>query len=131
MHQPQRSDTPCSVGAFESVEVAAVALQQGRGRAADAPLPVTMAPEGAAIAAEIWQQCRDDIGQRQKSMRAEFEALAAGSVKTQWRNSIEYTGSGLLRDARMADLIVTAAAAWIVKAIVAIGKATRLGKAQP
>ena len=28
-------------------------------------------------------------------------------------------------------LIVTAAAAWIVKAIVAIGKATRLGKAQP
>ncbi|MGT2466167.1 universal stress protein [Mesorhizobium atlanticum] len=41
--------------------------------AADAPLPVTMAPEGAAIAAEIWEQSRDEIRHRLTSLSGEFD----------------------------------------------------------
>ena len=57
--------------------------------AADAPLPVTMAPEGAAIAAEVWQQLRDDIKKRFEDLHVEFDSLVAGSVATEWRNTLD------------------------------------------
>ncbi|MDG4880422.1 universal stress protein [Mesorhizobium sp. WSM4884] len=76
---------------------------------ADAPLPVTMAPEGAAVAAEIWEQSRDEIRQRLKDRRGEFDSLVAGAVKTDWRGAIENPDHALARNSRLADLIVTSA----------------------
>ncbi|CDX16758.1 UspA domain-containing protein [Mesorhizobium sp. ORS 3324] len=78
--------------------------------AADAPLPVTMAPEGAAVAAELWEQSRDEIRQKLKDLRGEFETLAAGAVKTDWRGAIENPDHALARSSRLADLILTSAA---------------------
>ncbi|TPL43238.1 universal stress protein [Mesorhizobium sp. B2-4-6] len=77
--------------------------------AADAPLPVTMAPEGAAIAAEIWEQSKDEIRQRLGSIRSEFESLVAGAVKTDWRGTIENPDHAVARSSRLADLVVTTA----------------------
>jgi nucleotide-binding universal stress UspA family protein len=77
--------------------------------AADAPLPVTMAPEGAAIAAEVWQQLRDDIQKRFKDLHAEFDSLVAGSVATEWREALDNPNHALVATSRSADLIVTSA----------------------
>ncbi|RWA61976.1 universal stress protein [Mesorhizobium sp.] len=77
--------------------------------AADAPLPVTMAPEGAAVAAELWEQSRDEIRRQMKERRSEFDSLVAGAVKTDWRGSIENPDHALVRSSRLADLIVTSA----------------------
>jgi nucleotide-binding universal stress UspA family protein len=77
--------------------------------AADAPLPVTMAPEGAAIAAEVWQQLKDDIQKRFKDLHAEFDSLVAGSVATEWRNTLDNPDHALVTTARIADLIITGA----------------------
>ncbi|WP_027054304.1 universal stress protein [Mesorhizobium erdmanii] len=77
--------------------------------AADAPLPVTMAPEGAAIAAEIWEQARDEIRQRLKDRNSEFDSLVAGTVKTGWHGAIENPDRALARIARAADLVVMSA----------------------
>ncbi|AZO21825.1 universal stress protein [Mesorhizobium sp. M1E.F.Ca.ET.045.02.1.1] len=78
--------------------------------AADAPLPVTMAPEGAAIAAELWEQSRDEIRQRLKDLRGKFENLVAGAVETDWRGTVENPDAAMARSSRLADLIVTGAA---------------------
>ena len=78
--------------------------------AADAPLPVTMAPEGAAIAAEVWQQLRDDIKKRFKDLHAEFDSLVAGSVATEWREALDNPNHALVVTSRIADLIITGAA---------------------
>ncbi|TKB15646.1 MAG: universal stress protein [Mesorhizobium sp.] len=78
--------------------------------AADAPLPVTMAPEGAAIAAELWEQSRDEIRQRLKDLRGKFENLVAGAVETDWRGAVENPDAAMARSSRLADLIVTGAA---------------------
>ncbi|TIU29307.1 MAG: universal stress protein, partial [Mesorhizobium sp.] len=78
--------------------------------AADAPLPVTMAPEGAAIAAELWEQSRDEIRQRLKDLRGKFENLVAGTVETDWRGAVENPDAAMARSSRLADLIVTGAA---------------------
>ncbi|RWM08753.1 universal stress protein [Mesorhizobium sp.] len=78
--------------------------------AADAPLPVTMAPEGAAIAAELWEQSRDEIRQRLKDLRGKFENLVAGAVETDWRGAVESPDAAMARSSRLADLIVTGAA---------------------
>ncbi|MGX8012407.1 universal stress protein [Mesorhizobium sp. ORM8.1] len=77
--------------------------------AADAPLPATMAPEGAAIAAELWEQSRDEIRQRLGSVRGEFESLVAGAVKTDWHGAIENPDHAVVRTSRLADLVVTGA----------------------
>jgi len=77
--------------------------------AADAPLPVTMAPEGAAIAAELWEQSRDEIRQRLKDRREEFDSLVAGAVNSDWRDAIENPDHALVKSSRLADLIVTSA----------------------
>lgn len=77
--------------------------------AADAPLPVTMAPEGAAIAADIWEQSRDDIRRRLTSLNGEFDGLVAGAVKTDWHGDIENPNHAVARRARMADIVVTSA----------------------
>ncbi|TGS13828.1 MULTISPECIES: universal stress protein [unclassified Mesorhizobium] len=77
--------------------------------AADAPLPVTMAPEGAAIAAEIWEQSRDEIRRRLTGLNAEFDGLVAGAVKTDWHGEIENPDHAVARRARMADIVVTSA----------------------
>jgi nucleotide-binding universal stress UspA family protein len=77
--------------------------------AADAPLPVTMAPEGAAIAAEVWQQLRDDIRKRFNDLHAEFDSLVASSVTTEWRDAIENPNHALAETSRIADLIIMSA----------------------
>ncbi|MDX8528285.1 universal stress protein [Mesorhizobium sp. MSK_1335] len=77
--------------------------------AADAPLPVTMAPEGAAIATEIWEQSRDEIRRRLIELKGEFEGLVAGAVKTGWHGAIENPDHALARGARMADMVVASA----------------------
>lgn len=77
--------------------------------AADAPLPVTMAPEGAAIAADIWEQSRDEIRRRLTSLNGEFDGLVAGAVKTDWHGDIENPNHAVARRARMADIVVTSA----------------------
>lgn len=77
--------------------------------AADAPLPVTMAPEGAAIAADIWEQSRDEIRRRLTSLNGEFDGLVAGAVKTDWHGDIENPNHAVARRARMANIVVTSA----------------------
>lgn len=77
--------------------------------AADAPLPVTMAPEGAAIAAELWEQSRDEIRQRLKDRRDEFDSLVAGAVKSDWRDAIENPDHALVKSSRLADIVITSA----------------------
>ncbi|TIS30935.1 MAG: universal stress protein, partial [Mesorhizobium sp.] len=77
--------------------------------AADAPLPVTMAPEGAAIAAELWEQSRGEIQKKLKDLRGAFEKTVAGTVRTDWRGAIENPDHALAKSARLADLIVTGA----------------------
>jgi nucleotide-binding universal stress UspA family protein len=79
--------------------------------AADAPLPVTMAPEGATIAAEIWEQSRDEIRQRFRDLHTEFDSLVAGSVASEWRDVIENPNHAVIANASVADLIVTSASA--------------------
>ncbi|RAZ71690.1 universal stress protein [Mesorhizobium atlanticum] len=77
--------------------------------AADAPLPVTMAPEGAAIAAEIWEQSRDKIRRRLAGLNGEFDGLVAGAVRTDWHGEIENPDHAVARRARTADIVVTSA----------------------
>ncbi|TIV74692.1 MAG: universal stress protein [Mesorhizobium sp.] len=77
--------------------------------AADAPMPVTMAPEGAAIAADIWEQSRDEIRRRLTSLNGEFDGLVAGAVKTDWHGDIENPNHAVARRARMANIVVTSA----------------------
>lgn len=77
--------------------------------AADAPLPVTMAPEGAAVAAEIWEQSRDEIRRRLTDLSGEFDSLVAGAVKTDWHGEIENPDHAVARRARIADIVVASA----------------------
>jgi len=75
--------------------------------AADAPLPMA-GPEGGALAAEVWQQMRDDIEKRFKEVRAEFERLAS-SLATEWREGLTSPTQAAVLASRRADLIVMAA----------------------
>jgi nucleotide-binding universal stress UspA family protein len=76
--------------------------------AADAPLPMA-GPEGGAIAAEAWQQMRDDIEKRLKGVHAEFDRLTADSVKAEWREGLTSPTHAVVEASRSADLIVMAA----------------------
>ncbi|CDX25329.1 UspA domain-containing protein [Mesorhizobium plurifarium] len=76
--------------------------------AADAPLPVTTAPEGAAIAAELWEQSRNEIRQRLNDQHSKFNELA-GTVKAEWRDTVENPDHALVRASLLADLVVTGA----------------------
>ncbi|ANH08370.1 universal stress protein [Shinella sp. HZN7] len=77
--------------------------------AADVYLPVT-GPEGATLAAEVWQQMRDDDERRFKELRKEFETLVAGAVETEWREALERPTYALVQASRAADLVVMQAA---------------------
>lgn len=77
--------------------------------AADAPLPVPMAPEGAAISAEIWEQSRDEIRQRLNDRHSKFDRLVVGTVKSEWRDTVENPDHALARASLLADLVVTGA----------------------
>lgn len=77
--------------------------------AADAPLPTMMAPEGGAIAVEVWQQMKDEIQQRLKELHAEFDRLVAGSVDAEWRELVGSPTRSLAPMARLADLVITSA----------------------
>ncbi|QKC99073.1 universal stress protein [Mesorhizobium sp. NZP2298] len=77
--------------------------------AADAPLPVTMAPEGAAIAAELWDQSRTEIRQRLNDRHSKFDRLVAGTVRAEWRDTVENPDHALARASLLADLVVTGA----------------------
>ena len=76
--------------------------------AAEAHLPFG-GPEGGAIAAEVWQQEKDDIEHRLLKLHAEFDKLTAGAVKAEWRQMVGDPTRSLAVTARLADLIVIAA----------------------
>jgi len=76
---------------------------------ADAPLPVTTAPEGAAIAAELWEQSRNEIRQRLNDQHSKFNSLVVGTVKAEWRDTVENLDHALARASLLADLVVTGA----------------------
>ncbi|MET3649202.1 universal stress protein [Phyllobacterium ifriqiyense] len=74
--------------------------------AADITLPMT-APEGVLIDGETMRRQREEIGQRLKKMRREFESLAGTNVSHEWRDAITNPTRFLLDNSRVADLIVT------------------------
>lgn len=74
--------------------------------AADITLPMT-APEGVLIDGETMRRQREEIEQRQKKMRREFESLAGTNVSHEWRDAIANPTRFLLDNSRVADLIVT------------------------
>lgn len=71
---------------------------------ADAPLPMA-----GVMTAEAWQQMRDNIEKRFTKVRAEFERLTTGSVRTEWRQSLTNPTHAVVQAAQSADLIVMAA----------------------
>jgi nucleotide-binding universal stress UspA family protein len=77
--------------------------------AADAAMPPIMAPEGGAIAVEVWQQMREDIQKRFKELHAAFDEQVAGAVGAEWRDTIDTPTRALSAAARLVDLIVTSA----------------------
>jgi nucleotide-binding universal stress UspA family protein len=77
--------------------------------AADAPFPMIMTPESGDIAVGWWRQQREDIESRFKEMRAEFDRVVAGSVRTEWRATVGDPTHTLVATSKVADLIVTAA----------------------
>ncbi|MEP9390226.1 universal stress protein [Mesorhizobium sp. KR9-304] len=76
--------------------------------AADAPLPMA-SPDGAGLAAEVWQQLREDIERRQKELHAEFDRIVAGSVEAEWRESLDSPTRALTTASRLADLVIMSA----------------------
>jgi len=76
--------------------------------AADAALPVA-GLEGGALAAEVWQQMRDDIVERFKEVRAEFDRLTVGFGKTEWREALTAPTQAVVTASRSADLILISA----------------------
>lgn len=76
--------------------------------AADAPMPIAV-PEGGALAAEAWQQMRQDTEKRLMQVHAEFDRLTGGSLKTGWRCDMAYPTQALVTASRLADLVVMAA----------------------
>lgn len=73
--------------------------------AADAPLPIA-GPEGASLAAEVWQQMRDDIARRFKEIHAEFEGLTATSTNIEWRSTLTSPTRAVIEVSRAADIII-------------------------
>lgn len=76
--------------------------------AADAPL-ILAGPEGGSLAAEAWQQMRDDIETRFKEVHAEFDRLTAGAVKAEWREALSSPTPAVVEASRSADLVVMTA----------------------
>lgn len=76
--------------------------------AADEPLPMAV-PESGGIAVKAWTEMRDEIEKRFKHVKAEFDKLTAGSLKTEWRESLANPSTALVNVSRGADLIVMAA----------------------
>lgn len=76
--------------------------------AADAHLPFA-GPEGSAIAAEVWEQERQENERRFKELQAEFERLTAGVAEAEWRQEAGNPTRSLAAAARLGDLVVTAA----------------------
>jgi len=77
--------------------------------AADAPMPM-MVPEAAYMATETWQQMRGGIEERIEQVHAAFRDLTAGGIETEWRGAILPPTDAIVAGARMADLVVMAAA---------------------
>lgn len=74
--------------------------------AADITLPMT-APEGVITNGETMRRLREEIEQRQKRMRREFESRAGTNVSHEWRDAIANPTRFLLDNVRAVDLIVT------------------------
>lgn len=76
--------------------------------AADAPLPMA-GLEGAALAAEVWQQIRNDIEKRIEEVQGEFGRLTADTVKAEWQDNLSSPTHAVVEASRSADLIVMTA----------------------
>jgi nucleotide-binding universal stress UspA family protein len=77
--------------------------------AADMRTPSAV-PVGGSLAVDAWQRMRDDLEARFEEARREFDRLAAGTIKTQWRSHRQNPTQALIDAARLADLVVMAAA---------------------
>lgn len=75
--------------------------------AADAPLPITT-PESGAIALDVWRELRKVLERRFDELRADFERVAGGAGRTEWRQALDSPTRALASAARAADVVVTA-----------------------
>ncbi|CAN7580706.1 hypothetical protein LJR234_004398 [Mesorhizobium amorphae] len=50
---------------------------------------------------------RDGIQKRFNDRHAEFDSLVAGSVATEWRDTLDNPNHGLVATSRIANLIIT------------------------
>lgn len=69
--------------------------------------PVLTAPEGLTIAAELFEQEREEIRQRIQAAETLFRKAASGVGHLEWRGYIGVPTSTLIEQARVADLILT------------------------
>lgn len=74
--------------------------------AADAQQPVMVTADTGALAAQVWQEERDDIAARMETLHLKFDKLASGLVATEWRSTLDSPTRALVSTARVADLIV-------------------------
>lgn len=77
--------------------------------AADAEWPV-VGDDGGAMAAELWQDERDEIQAKMKQLHAEFDRLVATREHAEWREALDSPTRALSGVSRVADLIVMRAA---------------------
>jgi nucleotide-binding universal stress UspA family protein len=76
--------------------------------AADARMPM-MGPEGGALAADVWNEEKEDIEHRFKELHSDFIRLVAGAVETGWISVRDNPTRSLSVAARIADLIIMGA----------------------
>ncbi len=76
--------------------------------AADAAMPVT-GPDGSGLAMEAWQEMRDEIGERLKQVRSEFERSAGDVFGKRWLDAVQAPTQALIEAARGVDLLVVGA----------------------
>ena len=77
------------------------------GLAAAEPSPALVGIEGAAATVGWYNQEREDIEVRLRSLETEFRAFAPAGVETTWRAYVDAPNRSLAWTARCADLIVT------------------------
>ncbi len=75
---------------------------------ADAPTPMAVS-DGWTLAAEAWQQMRNDIEKRFKEVHSEFDQLTFDYAKTEWRESLTSPTQAVVSASRSADLIIMSA----------------------
>lgn len=77
------------------------------GLSAAEPSPALVGVEGAVATVEFYEQEREEIEARLRSLESEFRSLVPAGVETTWRSYVEAPNRSVAATARSADLIVT------------------------